>query len=810
MSSPRVQLDLSWNLLGGHHHDGSGSTRTSGSSGQPHELQGAAAAASHGRAPASSSSSSSLPTGSGGGLGPLLHALAGHPRLLHVSLEHCGVSRGDMAALVRLVSGRAPLLACLHLAEDGDAVCHADLAAAILAPPSEEEAAEPAEAAAAAAALSLSLLLPPSASEAAGGVHGSWVPVQVQAEAPKTAVAVDMPTTTGGFAKAVSSLLAASSGTGSGGGSSGTSGRVILSRLCGHLHLEGSERWRLAGACWLCDRWSERGFTYTAPEASPSVETVAAAGGHTWVSGCGALTAGEPSRAVCSLPASSRQALSGRRVSVLAPLAAAAAGLAQSRAASLSVLPVHHPPGHVAQAAADSPPHLGLSSADTAAAERVFLATSLDGWLLHEMRGTSPLMIRVGEGVEEGNGGSITGSPGRGGSGSSRSMTSVESDRDVWQAEGGDVAGLLRSAEPPPLPLLHRRWAVSALLPPSSRHAGLQLLAPSPPCFFVFLRLSRSSARVVVDASQACAAWGRPLSLDCSALSASTAAELRGSSREGRPPARLVVLGRVPLVNVLTAGAAAAPSSSAPASAAGGYGATHTTAAAGGGGHHTADLFELALLASVRWCRGREREDRQGSDWRRLSSPLPSQKHLVRRVRWRVEESVFAGLRQPAGGAAAQRAFDADYSRVRMDRITAAAAGTRGGGGGDAASGGGGGWRSSASLVGATLLAHWPLLCEVFKAAAALSAAPNLAYGATQGLSVSWKEFSRFAAGIGAVDPPESGSSGGGGCRGSDIDTIFIVVNAGGGGAAAVAAASAAARGGAAEPSAAMDDDVRG
>lgn len=176
----------------------------------------------------------------------------------------------------------------------------------------------------------------------------------------------------------------------------------------------------------------------------------------------------------------------------------------------------------------------------------------------------------------------------------------------------------------------------------------------------------------------------------------------------------------------------------------------------------------------------------------------------MRRVRWRVEESVFAGLRPPAGGAAAQRAFDADYSRVRMDRITAAAAGTRGD-----ATGGGGGWRSGVSLVGATLLAHWPLLCEVFKAAAALSAAPNLAYGATQGLSVSWKEFSRFAAGIGAVDPPESG---GGGCRGSDIDTIFIVVNAGGGGAAAAAsAASAAARGGAAEAAAAaMDDDVRG
>ncbi len=39
----------------------------------------------------------------------------------------------------------------------------------------------------------------------------------------------------------------------------------VLSRLSGHLHLPGSERWRVAPACWLCDRWVEMPITCTLP-----------------------------------------------------------------------------------------------------------------------------------------------------------------------------------------------------------------------------------------------------------------------------------------------------------------------------------------------------------------------------------------------------------------------------------------------------------------------------------------------------------------------------------------------------------------
>lgn len=148
-----------------------------------------------------------------------------------------------------------------------------------------------------------------------------------------------------------------------------------------------------------------------------------------------------------------------------------------------------------------------------------------------------------------------------------------------------------------------------------------------------------------------------------------------------------------------------------------------------------------------------------------------------------MEESVFAGLRGPPADAG-RRSFDADFLRVRMGRITAGGARAAAA---SAAAPAPDGRSSSVSLVGATLLAHWPLLCEAFKAAAALSAAPHLAFGRTQGLSVSWKEFSRFAASIGAVDDE--------GCRGSDIDTVFIVVNSGG-----------AAR----DADESMDDDVSG
>ena len=46
---------------------------------------------------------------------------------------------------------------------------------------------------------------------------------------------------------------------------------------------------------------------------------------------------------------------------------------------------------------------------------------------------------------------------------------------------------------------------------------------------------------------------------------------------------------------------------------------------------------------------------------------------------------------------------------------------------------------------------------------------------------MNWKEFSRFAGVIGAIDSDlSSGSALGGGCRVSDIDTIFIIVNTGG------------------------------
>jgi hypothetical protein len=127
-------------------------------------------------------------------LSGLWSSIADHPALLHVALESCGLSANDVSALEGLVSRQARLLGCLHLSGNE--------APPPLPPPR--------------------LTLP--------SLQLSVAPV------PSGVILLPRPALAGG---------------------SGVAAGRVLSRLCGHPQLPGSELWRVAPACWLCDRWVE-------------------------------------------------------------------------------------------------------------------------------------------------------------------------------------------------------------------------------------------------------------------------------------------------------------------------------------------------------------------------------------------------------------------------------------------------------------------------------------------------------------------------------------------------------------------------